>query len=506
MSFLFNRSWRAQQWNILVTQFLSVQGRVFFWYLLLLSGFLLLSLPIMMKLVVDDINARVRADLREDLELFQDLLEDGADVKKRLGLSAESFIYPQNPVDLIELYNIYLARRVPEDDTFLIGIVGRDFYRASPEALPEDITPESKLISRLSNAETFLSGIDPQSNSKTGDLLYKVLPIQNSQQEILGRFIVVHAVAGEQNEALSTLNIVFLTLISVFVLSIVISAVIAGKVLAPLKKILEVSRDINESNLTRRIPVNTRGELADLALSINAMMDRLETAFRDQRQFLNDAGHELRTPITIIQGHLELLDISTLPPDDQNTVDLVLDELARMGRLVQDLTLLAKSERLDFLRPEVIDLEPFTLELYQRIKTLTAEKRDWQLGGSVTGQFVGDRQRLIQAILNLGINAVQHTQPGDRICFGMRQTSETLYFWIQDSGEGIALEEQSIIFAQFEQGPQRARKREGSGLGLSIVQTIVKAHGGNTTVESKPNCGAKFIITLPLQSTTVKLA
>ncbi|MCM1984466.1 sensor histidine kinase [Lyngbya confervoides] len=500
------RQQAAQKWSLLAAQLLSVRARVFFWYLLLLSGFLLLSLPIMLKLVADDINTRVQKDLREDIKLFQDLLRDDAEVKSRLGITETSIDYPDTPIDLIELFNLYLARRVPEDDTFLIGIIGEDFYRSSPEALPKEISASSKLIRKLSQTNVLMTGLDPYPNSVTGDILYKVLPIQNSNREILGRFIVVHAVAGEQQEALSSLNIVFLTLLGVFALSILVSAAIAGRVLSPLKTILAVSRDINESNLTKRIPISTKGELADLAQSINSMMDRLERAFRDQRQFLNDAGHELRTPITIIQGHLELLDTSTLPPEDQETMALVLDELGRMGRMVQDLSLLAKSERPDFLRLESIDLKSFTSEVFQRMISLTAEPRQWQFEATVQGQFIGDRQRLIQALLNLAQNAVQHTQLDDLIGFGAQTTAQSLCFWVQDTGEGIRAEDQIRIFERFEQGHQRTRNREGSGLGLSIVQTIAKAHGGRITVESEPDHGAKFVMTLPLKSKSVRFA
>lgn len=463
----------------------------------------MISLPVMLKLVFDDINTRVQDDLNKDIELFQGLLENNAESKEKLGLSNITFDYPETSVSLIERFNLYLARRVPEDDTFLLGVIGQDFYRSSPEALPQAIEPNSKLIRELSQVTQFKKGIEFLPGEDTGDLLYEVLPILNSKQQILGRFITIHAVAGEQEEALSTLNIVFLTLVGVFGLSILVSGIIAGRVLSPLKTILAVSRDINASNLTQRISVQTQGELAELAQSINSMMDRLEKAFRDQRQFLNDAGHELRTPITIIRGHLELLDISPLPLEDHETVALVLDELDRMGRLVHDLSLLAKSERPDFLRLESIDLEVFILDVYQRMVTLTPEKRQWQLESHVKGQFRGDRQRLIQAILNLANNAVQHTEPGDRIVFGSEQDLDSLRIWVQDTGEGISLEDQARIFKRFEQGIKRARSQDGSGLGLSIVQTIVKAHGGTIAVESKPQHGAKFVMTLPLKAKKV---
>jgi signal transduction histidine kinase len=149
----------------------------------------------------------------------------------------------------------------------------------------------------------------------------------------------------------------------------------AGKVLAPLRLLSQTARSISESNLTERIPVRGSGDIAELAVTFNDMMDRLEATFNSQRQLLNDVGHELRTPITIIRGHLELM--GSTPEEQQETLDIVLDELDRISRFINELMLLAKAERPDFLAPEVIDLTLFTEELFTKITTLA--DRHWQL-------------------------------------------------------------------------------------------------------------------------------
>ncbi|BAW96743.1 two-component sensor histidine kinase [[Synechococcus] sp. NIES-970] len=475
---------------------LSVRGRVFLWYLLLLSGFLVISFPIMLHLVFSEINQRVRADLREDIYLFEGLLNNDPQVKQRLALQDTEILPLATPADLVAVFNLYLARRVPEDDTFIIGVIDQDFYRSSPEALPPTLQPNSPLLLRLAQAENWKEGVDPRPNSETGDILFVVLPLTNDQGEIIGRFIAVHAVAGEHREILTSLKIVFATLIGVFCLSIGASAVVAGRVLAPLTLILRTATSINESNLTRRIPITTQGELATLAQAFNSMLDRLETAFEHQRQFLNDVGHELRTPITIIRGHLELMAIAQLPLEEQKTVELVLDELDRMGRLVQELILLAKLERPDFLHYEPIDLEPFVAELYNKITALTPDDRQWESQGVVRGILWGDRQRLTQAIINLAQNAVQYTQSGDRICLTVTQTAKTLQFSLIDSGHGISPADQARIFERFARGRQ-TRGTEGSGLGLAIAKQVAIAHGGTITVESELNQGSTFTLTIP---------
>lgn len=134
----------------------------------------------------------------------------------------------------------------------------------------------------------------------------------------------------------------------VFVVSLILAWLAAGRVLAPLRAITTTAHAISEADLNQRLPVQGKGELAELAMTFNEMMDRLEAAFVSQREFFNDAGHELRTPITIVRGHLELMGDD--PQEQQETLALVIGELDRMSRMVDDMILLAKAERLDFCR------------------------------------------------------------------------------------------------------------------------------------------------------------
>jgi signal transduction histidine kinase len=160
----------------------------------------------------------------------------------------------------------------------------------------------------LIKIQTVQEGIKLQPNTKTGNILYIVRPIR-FQEQIIGRLIVVHAIRGEQEEAFETLKVVFWVMIGVFILSVVVTWFMAGKVLSPLSSIISTAIKITETNLNERIEIQTSGELAELANSFNAMMNRLEAAFISQKHFVNDIGHELRTPITIIRGHLELIDL-----------------------------------------------------------------------------------------------------------------------------------------------------------------------------------------------------
>ena len=270
--------------------------------------------------------------------------------------------------------------------------------------------------------------------------------------------------------------------------------IVTGRLLQPVKELAKTARVINETDLESRIEVVGTGELADLTITFNAMMDRLQGAFTTQRNFINDAGHELRTPITIMQGHLELMGDD--PIEQAETVALVLDELDRMGRLVNDLILIVKSEHPDFLQLETLNVSDFCVDLFAKAQTLA--DRDWQLQVDTRAKIVADPQRLTGALLNLLHNAAQHTQVNDCIELGCRNRNAQVEFWVKDTGEGIPVAEQVRIFDRFARVQHTQRRSDGSGLGLAIVRAIVEAHGGRIGLSSQLGTGSVFTLTLPI--------
>jgi two-component system OmpR family sensor kinase len=270
--------------------------------------------------------------------------------------------------------------------------------------------------------------------------------------------------------------------------------VVAGRVLAPLRLLADTARSISESDLTRRIPVSGHDEIAELARTFNAMLDRLEAAFASQRAFVSDASHELRTPITIVRGHLELM--SEDPAERRETVTLVTDELDRMSRFVDDLLLLAKAERDDFLRVTVVELGALTDELLEKAQGLA--QRDWRLEARGEAVIVADRQRLTQAMMGLAQNAVQHTTDGESIWLGTAASYREVRLWVRDEGPGIAPDDQERIFERFARASDSRRRSEGAGLGLAIVRAIAEAHGGRVRLTSRPGAGASFVLVIPV--------
>jgi two-component system OmpR family sensor kinase len=268
---------------------------------------------------------------------------------------------------------------------------------------------------------------------------------------------------------------------------------LADRVLRPVKTVTETARSISGGDLSRRIPVSGHDEIAVLAQTFNDMLARLETAFRAQQRFVDDAGHELRTPLTIVRGHLEL--VGDDPDDRRETLALVLDELERMSRIVDDLLTLAKWEQPDFLATAPMEVGPLVDDVLAKASALG--QRDWRLDAFADATIVADRQRITQALMQLAQNAVQHTDEGDEIGLGAYAGDGKARLWVRDTGPGIPFEEQPHVFERFYRAGEE-RRSEGAGLGLSIVQAIAQAHGGRVELTSVPGSGATFTIVLPL--------
>jgi two-component system OmpR family sensor kinase len=226
------------------------------------------------------------------------------------------------------------------------------------------------------------------------------------------------------------------------------------------------------------------------------MLDRLEAALTTQRRFLADAGHELRTPITIIQGNLDTLAVAT--DEDTATLAIVTDELTRMTRLVDELTLLASSERPDFLRLVPTDLAALTTVLAAKARALDPlDEGRFQLTSTATGTATLDPQRITQAVMQLAANAVAHTPPGTRVDIGSVIAGPRLEFLVSDSGPGILPQFRDRVFERFAR--QDMRRGEGTGLGLSIVAAISSAHDGTVKLADRTGGGAAFRLSIPLR-------
>jgi signal transduction histidine kinase len=476
----------------------EARTRILLWYVLLMAFFLSLSIPAIRHRLFLLVDGRVNAELVEEIIIFNELMADEFDAKngeveKQLKEKYKSIKTYSNAQKLSALLDIHLSRQITEDDTFLIALVEEEFYKASSKALPKLLQPDSELVETWGRLSQSTRGEYKVSDSKVGSILYVAEPI-NIQGKTVGVFVVAHLTAGERQEALEAFQVMIEVTLIAMILVVFLAWIAAGKLLAPLRVLTATARAIEESDLSQRLVVEGQGEIAELATTFNEMMDRLEEAFATQRNFINDAGHELRTPITIIRGHLELMGDDA--EEQAETMVIVMDELDRMSRFVEDLLLLAKAEQSDFLQLETVDIGALTEELFAKAKALG--NRNWELDAVASCRIVADRQRITQAIINLAQNAVQHTKSEDTIAIGSAISGRNVRFWVRDTGEGIAAIDQQRIFDRFARAANSRRRSEGAGLGLSIVRAIAEAHSGKVYVSSQLGAGSTFAVVLPI--------
>jgi signal transduction histidine kinase len=218
-----------------------------------------------------------------------------------------------------------------------------------------------------------------------------------------------------------------------------------------------------------------------------------------ERQFIQDASHELRTPITVALGHAELVERGSREPELAEDARVVVDELQRLRRLADRLLLLATSEDPDFLSRSPVDVGCLLADALQRWAPID---RRWRLEPTEPAVVVGDPDRLGLALDALIENAVKHTGPGDEIRLASRRRGDQVAIAVVDSGTGMPADRLVTIFERFARLDEgRSRDRGGTGLGLAIVKAIVQAHGGTVQAQSAVGTGSAFELKLPFEPT-----
>jgi two-component system, OmpR family, sensor kinase len=461
----------------------STRTRILASYVVLLALSVILGLVALREVLLINLNERIQADLQQELDELDPLLIDGRDP-----LTSEPFD------SLQRVFDVFLFRNVPGKEEGLLTFVDGQQYEFDIDQFPLEAFPPGKIAEWEALADPG-GGISDVTTAKfateLGDVHYKAARVRLGDD--VGAFVVAVLPVAELEVIADLQSYGAIASLGVLLVGSAAAWLLAGRVLKPVQELTETARTISQSDLTARIGVHGGDDAAEMARSFNGMLDRLEAVMRSQREFVQDASHELRDPLTICGGHLELL--SDEPEERRQTIALVVDELDRMGRIVDDLQLLADAEQPDFLRPTTFQLEPFTHELAAKAAALAA--RNWVVDAAVDILVVGDRHRLTEAVMNLAHNSVQHTAGHDTIAIGSSVTEDTVRIWVRDTGFGIAVSEQPRVFDRFRRGRSAHRRYRGSGLGLAIVRTIVEAHGGRMELASRLGDGSTFTMVLP---------
>jgi two-component system OmpR family sensor kinase len=330
-----------------------------------------------------------------------------------------------------------------------------------------------------------------------------VLPIHSAGTSV--GYIEALTPLGRLDASIQTFRIMLPMLgLASLVVALLGSWAIAGNALRPIARMTRTAQTITLSrDLSRRIETPAhRDELARLATIFNEMLASIESSYLAQQRFVSDASHELRAPLTAIQGNLELLNRHKAMPETEREEALaeMTRETERLTRLVADLLALARADAGVPLKHRLIDLDEVVLDSFRSARQL-ARGQTLVLDPFEPIQVNGDEDRLTQLLLILIDNALKYTPEGGRVTVGLRLDDVGVELLVRDTGVGIAPADVPHVFERFYRAdPGRSRDPGGTGLGLPITQWIVEQHGGTITLESQPGHGTLVSVLLPLHT------
>ncbi|TDC27736.1 HAMP domain-containing protein [Streptomyces sp. 8K308] len=472
---------------------LSARLRILLWLLVVMAVALATVVLTTRSILLRDAEERVDQLLAQETSEFANFVDRGRDPE-----TGGPFTEPRR------LLTVFLERQYPEPAEELLG-----YIRESPAPRvirqPRDIASRLPLYQDGASLERISE--DPSSTGTlhrdTGVVRWAKVRIDHGPDQPAAVFIVAAHDDPAGDSAENAVRILLVISGVALLMSCAVGWAVAGRILAPVRLVRATAAQLTEQDLTRRIPIRGRDDISALAETFNAMLDRLERAFAAQRDFVDDAGHELRTPITIVRGHLELMSTDEGPAaaaERRETLRLVTDELDRMSRIVEDLLLLATAERPDFVRAAPVQLAELTADVYVKARALG--DRRWELPEVAEHEVALDAQRVTQAMVQLAQNAVQHTVPGQTVRIGSRLLAGDVELYVADTGPGVVPRDAEVIFERFRRGTtRRGGERGGAGLGLSIVRAIARGHHGRVEHRPTPGGGATFVLVLPVQHT-----
>jgi signal transduction histidine kinase len=402
------------------------------------------------------------------------------------------------PVSVLDFLGQAMTLVLPDHNESTLGIIDR-----SPR-----LRPSSGISFRLDDDPAFIARVldeaDPDhvirgtAATDFGALRYAIIPVQIPGDPAAGLYVSADDLDAALAEITEAFRTYWLVAAGALVIVGLVGWFVSGRILRPLRSLRRTAAGIGEDDLTTRIDARGSDEVSDLSHAFNGMLDRLQRSFDTQRRLLDDVSHELRTPITIVRGHLELLDADD-PSDVANTRELAIDELDRMNVLVDDIALLVKTSRPDFLQLAPVDVAEFTEQVFAKARALSAE-HEWRMESAPRVVAPLDATRITQAWLQLAENAVKYAPTGTPIELGSGLAGsahgEVLELWVRDHGPGIPPEKLDWIFGRFSRA-EVGRGVAGSGLGLSIVAAIAAGHGGRAYAHNTEEAGARVVIALP---------
>ena len=283
--------------------------------------------------------------------------------------------------------------------------------------------------------------------------------------------------------------------------AVALAVILAYQIVGPLRRLTRAAAGVGRGLGFERVEAPGRDEVGDLARAFNAMADGLEKSEHLRNQMVADIAHELRNPLTVVQGNLEAV-LDGVVPMEKSTLEVVHGEVLHLGRLVSDLSDISSAEAKALkLTVQEVEVEP-TLRSQVDVLRPKAGVQGVDISLEVPADLprvMADPGRLGQVVFNLLDNALRYTQSGGWVKVSARPSGTWVLISVQDSGVGISAEVLPHVFERFYRAdPSRARASGGSGLGLTIAKSLVEAHGGRIWAESEVGQGSTFYFTMPV--------
>jgi signal transduction histidine kinase len=441
----------------------------------------------------------------EKRSLLQQSAGNVASLAARTATNPQTNVYMLN-MNTMEAFATVFAKNI-ESDIFITGTDGKAILIAYggrdgtvDASRPVDAEIMKKALNGRYSAEGTMDGMYQNNYYIVGVPI--VVVGRTGESKVIGAVFAAYNAETFTAFRWSVVQVLLYALVAAFVVSFAVVWLFTYKLVQPLRKMASAAHSFGEGNFSVRVPVTSRDEIGQLAVAFNNMADSLASSESSSRSFIANVSHELKTPMTTIAGFIDGILDGTIPPEKEKYyLRIVSQEVKRLSRLVRTMLDLSRIDSGALkLRPARFDLANTILVALLSFEQKIEEKKIEVQGLENTGSlFVeGDPDMLHQVVYNLIDNAVKFTNEGGYLRISMTQAGGRTTVGIENSGPGIAPDELPMVFERFyKTDKSRSRDKNGMGLGLYLVRTIIRLHGGEITAASEPDQFTRFEFWIP---------
>lgn len=468
----------------------SARLRIVGWIVLTTAVALLAVTVSMRSIMSGQVAEAANVGITQEIEEFRTFAAEGVDPETARPFSSVG-----------ELMERYLARQQPTAGEAIIAHANGQVLTAGTAAnqagtwLADDpvllsrILDDSKTSGVVESSRGTVRWAKAEAKDAAGD----------SASSQRAHLVVAHFVAGAQEEANRQAILLFGVAAGGLALTAGIAWLAAGQIMRPIRTMSEAAESITANDLSARVPIEGRDDLAQLAKTLNAMLDRVEASHLAQRHFIAEAREHLGSPQRKLEAALQQLNEEQLSQKQRSkTIRSAQANISLMGQTLADLELLAQSSDPDFIQPRTVPVGEVTADVAAAAARPGAyPDRRFRIVESAKAQAWLDPLRISQAMHQLIQNAVAHTCDGESIRIGSSATAGMVNFWVANDGPALDPQQARSLLENYRSAPGTGEHGSGMGLGLAVVKAVAQAHGGTAWVESGNGHGTSFGFSLP---------